>query len=45
MPPNGFVYFVRGKSLVGHASPAELMLAFGHFDLVLDELRKIKANE
>lgn len=34
---------IRGKALVGHASPSELMLAFGHFDLVLDELRKLRS--
>ena len=33
---------IRGKALVGHAAPAELMLAFGHFDLVLNELQKLR---
>ena len=33
---------IRGKALVGHATPSELMLAFGHFDLVLTELQKLR---
>lgn len=33
---------IRGKALVGHASPSELMLAFGHYDLVLLELAKLR---
>jgi hypothetical protein len=33
---------IRGKALVGHATPSELMAAFSHFDLVLDELRKLR---
>jgi len=34
---------IRGKALAGHATPNELMLAFGHFDLTLDELRKLRS--
>ena len=34
---------IRGKALVGHATPPELMLAFGHFDLVLDGLRQLRS--
>jgi hypothetical protein len=34
---------IRGKALVGHATPSELMLAFGHFDLVLIELQKLRS--
>ena len=34
---------IRGKALCGHASPSELMLAFGHFDLVLAELHKLRS--
>lgn len=34
---------IRGKALVGHATPVELMRAFGHFDLVLDELGKLRS--
>lgn len=33
---------IRGKALCGHAAPPELMLAFGHFDLVLAELQKLR---
>lgn len=33
---------IRGKALAGHATPPELMLAFGHFDLVLDRLRLLR---
>ena len=34
---------IRGKALVGHANPSELMLAFGHFDLVLMEIQKLRS--
>ena len=30
---------IRGKCLVAHATPEELMLLIGHFDLVIDKLR------
>lgn len=33
---------IRGKALVGHAAPSEIMLVFGHFDLVLGELQKLR---
>ena len=33
---------IRGKALVGHATSAEVMLAFGHFDLVMAELQKLR---
>lgn len=34
---------IRGKALVGHANASELMLAFGHFDLILTELQKLRS--
>jgi len=33
---------IRGKALVGRATSSELMLAFGHYDLVLGELQKLR---
>jgi hypothetical protein len=33
---------IRGKALAGHARPSDLMLAFGHFDLILEELQKLR---
>lgn len=34
---------IRGKALCGHATPSELMSAFGHFDLLLTELQKLRS--
>ena len=31
---------IRGKAIVGHATPAELMSVFGHYDLIEMELDK-----
>ena len=34
------INMIRGKCLVGSATPVELMQAFGHFDLVIMELQQ-----
>lgn len=32
------IYTIRGKTIVGHASPTELMSVFSHYDIIEQKL-------
>lgn len=36
---------IRGKAMVGHASPAEILSVFMHYDLVEQKLDEFEQND